>query len=232
MINKNINKQGRNITLIGSFNPKIFHPYWFFANKLIREQEKETSKIEIITNDVAVIKMEWLQIEVIRNRFSASATSDISYEQLRDLVAGTFELLTHTPITMVGFNYDFDFKALDENNWHKIGHFLSRKSSLWDGLVQNAGLATLIVSSPEEETLSNIKRKIQIEVCPTKREILATGLHFHINDHYELEDKSKGESADIVSVVLKERWDESQKKAESVALKVIDRIIEGINNND
>jgi hypothetical protein len=37
--------QGMSIVLVGGFNPKIFHPAWFAAQKLIREKEAEEANI-------------------------------------------------------------------------------------------------------------------------------------------------------------------------------------------
>lgn len=230
MINKNIKKQGKNITLIGSFNPKIFHPEWFFINKLISEQEREAAEIRFMTNDVAVFKTEWLIIEAIRGRFSASAISDISYEQLRDLVGGTFELLNHTPVTMLGYNYDFDFEISDRDYWHEIGYFLSGKRYLWGKILPNPGLVHLNVESPMDEKIDFITRKMSVAVYPSNRKVCATGLHIHINDHFEVKDKDKCRSAVIVETVLKERWSLSQKETKAIVKDVLAFIEEGIGN--
>jgi len=228
MINKTIKKQSRNITLIGSFNPKIFHPEWFFLNNLIRKQEKEAAEIRFITNDVASFKMEWLIIEVMRERFSASAIGDVSFEQLRDLILGTFELLNHTPVTMVGFNYDYDFEVSDKAYWHEIGYFISGKSNLWGKVLPDPRLLSLNIESPMEESIDFITRKLSVTVSPSSKNVIETGLHFHVNDHFEAKDKEKSITAAIVGTVLKERWDVSQKYAEAAVMSALQLIMEGI----
>lgn len=230
MIGKNIIKQGRNITLIGSFNPKIFHPEWFFINKLISEKEKESAEIKVMTNDIAVFTTEWLIIETLQERFSASAISDISYEQLRDLVNGTFELLNHTPVTMMGYNYDFDYQIQNREYWHQIGYFLSGKKYLWGKIFKNPGLRSLTIESPEEETIDFITRKTTVMLSPSDNKVCETGLHIHINDHFEVKDKEKCRSAILVETIIKERWDESQKMTEKLVNDIFQLIKEGIKN--
>jgi hypothetical protein len=44
---------GVEIVLVGSFNPKIFHPAWFAAQKLISQEAADESNVEVVTNDIS-----------------------------------------------------------------------------------------------------------------------------------------------------------------------------------
>jgi hypothetical protein len=46
--------EGVGIVLVGSFNPRIFQPAWFAAENLIREEEEQAAKIELIHRQVAI----------------------------------------------------------------------------------------------------------------------------------------------------------------------------------
>ncbi len=76
--------QGSSIVLLGDLNPKIFQPAWFAAEKLIRKPEAEAAEIEIIHPEVVIFNLEWLRLEVTRERFSASTTQEPYYEFIRD----------------------------------------------------------------------------------------------------------------------------------------------------
>ena len=96
--------QGMSIVLVGSFNPKIFHPAWFAAQKLIREKEAEEANIEVVTPAVAKFSLDWMRLQVIQEQFVVETTQEPYYEILRDLVVGAFSFLNHTPVTMLGIN--------------------------------------------------------------------------------------------------------------------------------
>ena len=46
--------EGVGIVLVGSFNPRIFQPAWFATENLIREEEEQAAKIELIHRQVAI----------------------------------------------------------------------------------------------------------------------------------------------------------------------------------
>src|SRR5215210_620637 len=97
------------IVILGNFNPAIFHPTWFSDNNLIREQEAEAANLEIIHPEVAQFSTEWFQFQCTRNRLQVGTLQEAYYEALRDLVSGTLELLSHTPLTALGVNHHFDY---------------------------------------------------------------------------------------------------------------------------
>src|SRR3954463_8544753 len=99
------------IILLGSFNPQIFQPTWFSAQGLIRKEEGESAKLQLIHPEIAAFSLEWAQLQVTPQRFGleASTTQQYSPELLRDLTLGTFRLLSHTPVKMMGLNRLFHF---------------------------------------------------------------------------------------------------------------------------
>ena len=125
-----------NIVFLGDFNPKIFQPAWFAAENLIRQRESEDAKIEIIHPEIVVIIFDWGRLEVTRDRFVLSTKQDPYYEILRDLVIGTFRLLRHTPIKMVGINTEMHFRMRSIKEWHDFGHLLAPKE-IWKGILES-----------------------------------------------------------------------------------------------
>jgi hypothetical protein len=86
------------IVAMGSFNPAIFHPAWFSGQGLIRKEEFETAKIEIVHRDVCHFAVEWFSLQVTGDRFAMQTGDPAKSQSLRDLVMATFTILEHTPI--------------------------------------------------------------------------------------------------------------------------------------
>ena len=114
--------QGVNIVLRGKFNPAMFHPAWFAAQNLIRQQEVEVAEIKIIHPDAAIFDVEWLQIRVTRNRFQAASVQEAYYEALRDVVIGVFTILNQTPLKAMGINREFHYGLESEKARNAVGH--------------------------------------------------------------------------------------------------------------
>ncbi len=97
-----IELQGVSIVALGSFNPAIFQPAWFSSNNLIRAEEAREANIQIIQGDVAIFSTEWFSIQVTHERFSLDTRDPSKWLPMRDLVIGTFTILSHTPVRAVG----------------------------------------------------------------------------------------------------------------------------------
>ena len=76
------------VVLVGSFNPAIFHPTWFAREKLIQQEEADRADIKIVSPEVSVFSIGWLQLEVTLDRFAARTSQIQNLEPLRDLVRG------------------------------------------------------------------------------------------------------------------------------------------------
>ena len=90
--------KGHNIVLLGDFNPKIFQPAWFAAENLIQKAEADKADIRIVHPDLVGFSLDWLLLDVTRERFIAGTIQEPYDVIIRDLVIGAFRLLHHTPI--------------------------------------------------------------------------------------------------------------------------------------
>src|SRR3989337_289929 len=114
------------IVLVGSLNAAIFHPVLFVANDLFSKEILESSKVELVHHQLTAFNIgDWLNIRVEPSRFIAE-TSDPPFVRLSDLVVRTFgEVLTHTPISMLGINRRVHFSVGDEATRNRIGQILA-----------------------------------------------------------------------------------------------------------
>lgn len=207
--------EGRTITLVGSFNPKIFQPAWFAAQGLIRQEEEEAAEIKLIHPAVASFTTAWLVLEVTADRFSAGTTQNAFYEPLRDLVLGTFRLLRHTPIRMMGLNRDSHFRMPSEEAWHAFGHRLAPKE-VWEGILESPGVRSLTMEGQRPDGLNGY---IRVRVEPSAR--VPPGVFVQINDHYVVEQEETLQGSDEIINILDQEW----RNAVERSLKITDSLM-------
>ena len=210
---------GVSVVANGSFNPAIFHPAWFEAMGLIRQQEAESAKINVISSDVAVFETEWFSLQVLHDKFVAFAIDPTKHLPLRDLVLGTFRILEHTPITALGINDDRHYRMGSEDEWHQFGHFLVPKEP-WSALLENTGTRTLVVEGKAAGAESD---RIRIKAEPSIK--IHHGVYLQVNQHYELAAKNGHDEERIVPdrmnktlAIIKTEWDNVMKYADQVAM--------------
>jgi hypothetical protein len=134
--------EGLEIVLVGKFNPQIFQPYWFAKNDLIPAGEAESATIGLVHPDVCDFKLDWCHLNVGPERLTLDTKRPERYPPLFDLLASTFTLLCHTPITAVGINRKFVYRFSSDENWHNFGHRLAPKDP-WTEALEKPGLMAL-----------------------------------------------------------------------------------------
>lgn len=201
------------IVLVGSFNPKIFQPAWFAAENLIREEEEQAAKIELIHRQVAIFSLDWLHLQVTDEKFIATTTQSSFYEPLRDLVLGTFRLLRHTPILKMGLNRDCHLRMPSEDAWHAFGHRLTPQEP-WSGILEKPGMRSLTMEGVRPDNLNGY---IRVRVEPSVR--VHPGVFINTNDHYEVKDSAMVRGCDEIIDILDQEWKSSlDRSAEIVSL--------------
>lgn len=212
--------KGHNIVLIGNFNPLIFQPAWFGAEGLLQKLESEKATVEIIHPDVVIFSLDWLRLEVIRERFMVETTQEPYDEIIRDLVIGTFNLLRHTPITKMGINRQMHFSMESEEKWHTAGHKLAPKE-LWSEVLEKPGMRSLIME--ESIRRDGLKGYIRVKIEPSVK--IHQGIFFEINDHFETKDASSTVGCDEIINILKSSWAESYKRSENIIYSIYERLL-------
>lgn len=208
-------RQRLSIVFRGNFNPAIFHPSWFASHGLIRSQEVDAAKVQIVHPDAAVFTAEWLEINAVRDRFQAATVQESYYEPLRDLVIGVLDLLSHTPLKLMGLNREFHYQLRSEDAWHSVGHRLVPKAD-WKDLLENPGMKSLIVEGVRPDDL---KGYIRVKVEPSTQ--ISYGVYVEVNDHYDLRrsEKTISEASEAMQI-LSERWSDSMKRSAAIAQKI------------
>jgi hypothetical protein len=205
---------GISIVLLGNFNPKIFQPAWFASQNLIRKIEAEKAKIEIIHSDITIFNLEWLKIEVTRERVNIATEQEPYFEALVDFVIGAFRILKHTPISKMGINSTLHYSVKSIDAWHKIGHRLAPKEP-WKGILNKPGMLRVEM---EDERLSGPKGFTRVRVEPSR--LIDPGIFVNVNDHFESAEVEPTSGSEAIIDILEENWLSSIKKSKSIAEKI------------
>lgn len=211
--------QGHSIVLIGNFTPTIFQPAWFAAEELVRKQEAEEANFVIGHPDLLIFTLEWLRLEVTRERLIAETTMEPYDEILRDLVLGTFRLLSHTPIRFMGINRQMHFRMHSEEEWHQAGHTLAPKD-IWDGILENAGTRSITIE--ESQRRDGLKGYIRVTVGPSTK--IEPGVFIRVNDHFEVENPESPLGNSEIMSILESRWSESYKRSEEMMYSLLEKL--------
>ena len=195
-------RQRVSIVALGSFNPAIFHPVWFTHHGLIRDAEATTSEVQVVSPQVTVVRFEWFVLQVTAERFVVETRDPRKFLPLRDLVAATFALLEHTPVSAFGFNSYQWFQLDSPEAWHQFGHHFAPKTS-WSGILDQPGLLTLTIQGTRTSCRA---KRIQITVQPARGE--ENGVVISVNEHYDVEQGGKDEpaSANVLVETLNDAW--------------------------
>lgn len=212
--------QGHSIVLVGDFNPKIFQPLWFGSEELLRKREADGANIEIVHPEVVIFTLDWLRLEVTRERFSASTTLEAYDEVVRDLVLGTFKLLRHTPLRKLGINREMHFMIASEDQWHKVGHTLAPKTT-WEGLLENPGMRAVVME--EAKRRDGLKGYIRVYVEPSTK--IYPGVFLRVNDHFEAEDPKNVVGADQMTELLENHWSNSYSRSKHIIYTLLERLL-------
>jgi len=209
--------EGMSIVLRGDFNPKIFQPAWFAAQGLIRNEEADEAKIEIIHPTIVVFSLDWLRIQIEPNRFYAGTNQSPYYEILKDLILGTFRILSHTPIKIMGINYDSHFPMDSEDAWHDIGHRITPKE-MWNKVLKKPGLRSVTIQG---ERPDDHKGRIAVRIEPSNR--VRYGVLININDHYELQDPESVLGCEAIIDMLESEWKASITRSQQIAITIFEQ---------
>lgn len=216
MVSPKLEVDGHTIVFVGALNPQIFQPAWFYNQNLIRKEEAETAKIEIIHREIVTFSTDWFQIQVTPERIIMSTTQAQYYEPLRDLALGTFRVLHHTPITKMGLNKESHFLMASEGAWHAIGDKLGPKDR-WRNILEKPGLASFTMQGIRPD---QYKGAINVRVEPSTR--IKPGIFIQVNDHYELKEGESDQSAEKFLDILEVSWKSSIARSLKIAQTIVE----------
>lgn len=197
--------QGASIVLLGAFNPKIFHPVWFARNGLIRPTEADDAQVHVVSTEFTFVEFERLRLQSTDRRFSLETVDPRMFGPLRDLAAGTFAVLEHTPIDAFGLNSRTAIELDPESNREA---FLERMAPThhWADLLDGPSLNAMTVEGTRSGCAAN-RIQISVRPDPMNQRVVAIA----VNEHYDVVIEGSAESeppADFFVNRLHNEWDD------------------------
>ena len=214
---RQIKEEYLSIVLRGDFNPKIFQPYWFCMNKLLGEEETEAANVHVIHKDVLHFSLDWLDIQVLRDRFTVRLLQNGYEEALRDLVLGTFKLLHHTPSRMMGVNKGVHFFVDSVDEWHSLGHKLAPKEGLWDCVLSKPGTLSVVI---EGQRTDGFEGWVRVRVEPSRQH--RRGVIVEVNDHFVGNGEEKMPVIAPMMEILSSQWENCVERSKQIIRRVMD----------
>lgn len=211
---------GAAVTLLGSFNPEIFQPAWLEAQQLLRPEEREAAQIEVIHNEIALVKIEPLLLQVTRDRFLLRTSQESSFPRLRDLTIGAFKTLSHTPARVLGMNWWAHFRMKNTEEWHELGYKLVPRKP-WNNVFepgQHEGMRSLTVQAERTDERDGY---VRVKVEPSQQ--VDPGVFIHVNDHY-IWDQNEKPGTSLALEILQKSWDSSLKSARKTANSLMELV--------
>jgi hypothetical protein len=201
---------GASVVAIGSFNPAIFSPAWFSKQGLLPEGEAEDAEVEAILSQAAKFRLNWLEVAVLPDRLSMSTTQPQSVRLLRDLVVGTFHLLSHTPVSAFGLNRDAHFKIDNADRLSEIGNSLVPKRPFAEVMKDPKTLTVRLQGS----RLDDHKGQHIVTIEPSL--LVSPGMYIGTNEHFDLPDDDDAGGANWMVQLIELEWDSCIARAADV----------------
>ena len=217
------------IVAVGDFNPAIFSPDWLERNKLIGEgdaaaaREGSQGRPLLVSHQVSTFESEWFALQVLENQFSLTSKGALS-PAFKDLAAGIFQLVSHTPLNAVGLNFTGHFKLASQEEYHKVGDVLAPKD-IWNSLYpdESAGMEqiTILFKRGTRDKPVDTKDEKRITVQPSRS--LKFGVIVSLNDHHDVTTASEDNltPAERVALIIDSQWELALKDAVGLFDKVL-----------
>lgn len=198
------------IVVNGEFNPIIIQPFWLANKKLIREQEAQGAKVEIMHNEIVKYSLDWLKIEATRNRIEFKTSQEPFFEPLRDLVISLFEILSEAPVHAIGVNHLKYFALPDKDRYFEFGNRLAPLKNFNNSLNNPRMLALEILEQKRKDKINGTYR-IRIQPSDIK---LSTefAVLININDNMMLEPGQSHREGNMLKIFAS-NWVNSRERA-------------------
>lgn len=191
------------LVINGSFNPRIFQPLWFASEDLIGKNEAEDADVKIIHPDISDFEIgKGISIRVTREQFIASTSQDGFFEILKDLVIGTFSILSHTPTTALGINQEMHIELSKTTSWKSYNSKVVN-AKYWSEAFGEAIMDSITYSRERKDNKAGYQR---IALQPSIK--VFNGLLFSFNDHFELEAKNINNAIRVIEII-EDSWQAS-----------------------
>jgi hypothetical protein len=148
------------LTLLGSFDPSIFHPEWFKYNSILKGLDADRLRIKIVHPEVAELTGEWFHLHALKDRVTLRASRSLDFERLCTLAHGIFVFLERCPVSVVQLRRAMHFDEPEMAEWKRIFHSLATHVPLPTSL-PNPNLRSLELEVTRPDPPSAIRLRVE-----------------------------------------------------------------------
>jgi hypothetical protein len=181
--------EGLSLVFVGEFAPQLIQPSWLARLGLLSETEADAADVQVISSEVTQFDVDWLEIQVTRQKLQLQTTLSHSFIALHDIGSGILKSLPFARVVGMGINHDAHFRLKSEEIWHSIGHRLAPKK-LWERVTKSPGLNSLLIEGQRSDDRPG---KYNFRVEPS-RLVKPHALFASVNDHYDIPSATPEES--------------------------------------
>jgi hypothetical protein len=219
MIERYLQIETLSVVFLGDFNPIIFQPSWLALKNLIREDEANNAKIEVIHNEIVKYELnDWLTLEITKNRCQFKTSKVPYFEPMKDLIIGIFTILRETPIYSFGINHIYDLSLVNADRYYEFGAKLT-PLSVWNDVFSDPRLLSLEINETERKDGEKGSRRIRISSTDQK---IPFGVTVNFNNHFNLRYDDK--KIDAIKI-LTSNWPLSFNQANDIIQNIYNKII-------
>lgn len=187
------------LIFVGKFNPAIISPYWLVYHKLIREEEGKNAKVEVIHNELVKFEIDWLKIQVSKDRFEFKSTQESYFEPLKDLAVSIFKILNQTPLESFGINHLRHYTLDTAKEYYEFGNKLAPLAP-WKKTMKDPKVLSLELLDLKE----NGSRRVRIQPSDSLKNT-QNAFMININDHFETDLPNPQKNDKLISFLI-ESW--------------------------
>lgn len=207
MLSENRQINVLSVVVIGDFNPVIIQPYWLVSKKLIKEEEAESAKVELIHNELVQFHIkDWLYVQVTRERLEVRTAQEPYFDAVRDLVVSIFAYLKETPLRALGVNHTRHY-SIGEKQYYELGDRIAPLSN-WDKLFKKPEVLSVEILQKGESNRPG--GEIRLKIQPSDSLKKSFSFMTNVNDHSVVSD------AKVLVALLKENWQSTFKLADEI----------------
>lgn len=219
MLERYLKIETLSIVFVGDFNPVILQPFWLANKNLIGEIEANKANVDIVHKEVVKYELDWVSLEITKNRCQFKTSKEPYFEPLKDLAVGIFKILKETPISSLGINYIYDLSLIDEKRYYDFGSKLT-PLNIWENELNDPRLMSLEIK--EESRTDKQKGFRRVRISPTDQKI-PFGITVNINNHFDL--INEGSKIDAVSHLIN-NWEESSNQSKRILQSLFTKIVD------
>jgi hypothetical protein len=95
------------IVIVGSMNPRIHHPAWYEAVRILSAEEARAAVLTACVPMFSQFHLPGFNISCMQDRWEIQTQDPKNCERILDIAGRTFDTLEHTPISSFGLNFHF-----------------------------------------------------------------------------------------------------------------------------